>query len=88
MYSAYGATRSGTRSLAQGLAKEFSSLGVQVVHVVVNGGVRDEEAEAEDVQRGKVISAETLGENYLWLSRQGVDCWTHELDMRPAQEKF
>jgi len=29
-----------------------------------------------------------VGKTYLWLSQQGPELWTHELDMRPAAEKF
>ena len=85
-YAAYGGSRSATRSLAQALAKEYSPLGIQVVHTIVNGGVVDDES--EDTKSGKKISAEAMGRNYLWLSEQEPCLWTHELDMRPAQEKF
>jgi hypothetical protein len=26
--------------------------------------------------------------SYLWLAQQDPTLWTHELDLRPAQEKF
>lgn len=86
-FASYGASRSGARSLAQALGKEFSAVGVHVVHTIVNGGVRDE-VEWEEQRVGTVIGAETLGREYLHLAGQGVDCWTSELDLRPAQEKF
>jgi NAD(P)-dependent dehydrogenase (short-subunit alcohol dehydrogenase family) len=85
-FAAYGGSRSAARSLAQALAKEYSPVGIQVVHTIVNGSVIDEESEA--TRSGKKISAEALGRNYLWLSEQEPTLWTHELDMRPAQEKF
>ncbi|MCJ1254695.1 hypothetical protein MMC24_002510 [Lignoscripta atroalba] len=91
-FSAYGAGRAGVRQLAQSLAKEFSVKGVHVVHTVANGGIVDvdvdDSAEAEKVKEGKKMSAEAVGKTYLWLMGQGVELWTHELDMRPAQEKF
>lgn len=85
-FAAYGGSRSAARSLAQALAKEYSPVGIQVVHTIVNGIVIDEESEA--TRSGKKISAEALGRNSLWLSEQEPCLWTHELDMRPAQEKF
>ena len=85
-FASYGASRSGARSLAQALAKEFSPRGIHVVHSIVNGGVRDEDGEAQ--RKGETISAEALGREYLHLSEQGPSLWTHELDMRPALEKF
>ncbi len=85
-FASYGASRSGTRSLAQALAKEFSAKGIHVVHTIVNGAVSDEEGEAQ--RMGKCIGAEELGRNYLWLAGQGPSLWTHELDMRPPLETF
>ena len=99
-FSAYGATRASVRMLAQGLAKEFNERGVHVVHAVANGGIitnedgddddgGDEKGKDKDrVRRGKMMSSESVGKTYLWLSEQTPDLWTHELDLRPAQEKF
>jgi len=85
-YNAYGAGRAGVRMLAQGLAKEFSPKGIQVVHTIMNGGIKD--AQDEDQVRGKSMSADAVGREYLHLAQQEPTLWTHELDMRPAQEKF
>ena len=85
-YGAYGAGRAGVRQLAQSLAREFSPKGVHVVHAIANGAIGDEEGEAQKV--GRKMSAEAVGRTYLWLAQQGPELWTHELDMRPAQEKF
>lgn len=85
-YGAYGAGRSGVRQLAQSLAREYSVKGIHVVHTIANGSIRDENG--ADQRVGKKMSAESVGRTYLWLSQQGVDLWTHELDMRPAQERF
>ena len=64
-----------------------------MAHTIANGGIVDADAEgsgeeAEKVREGKKMSAEAVGKTYLWLAEQSVDLWTHELDMRPAQEKF
>ncbi|KAL8820319.1 MAG: hypothetical protein Q9191_007540 [Dirinaria sp. TL-2023a] len=85
-FSAYGASRASVRMLAQGLAKEYSEKGIQVVHTIANGGIKDEDTEAQ--RSGKTMSAEAVGKTYLWLSQQEPTLWTHELDLRPAQEKF
>ncbi|TVY87199.1 hypothetical protein LAWI1_G007356, partial [Lachnellula willkommii] len=85
-YAAYGAGRAGVRQLAQTLAREFSAKGVHVVHTIANGGIEDAEGEAQRV--GTKMSADAVGKTYLWLSQQGPELWTHELDMRPAAEKF
>ncbi|KAI4130949.1 MAG: hypothetical protein LQ338_001460 [Usnochroma carphineum] len=85
-FAAYGAGRSSVRMLAQSLAKEYSAQGVHVVHTIANGAIKDEDGEAQ--RKGETMSAEAVGKTYLWLSGQGPELWTHELDLRPAQEKF
>ena len=102
-YAAYGAGRSSVRMLAQSLAREFSSQGVQVVHAIANGGITDvsavsgnseggggkgSEEDKVKVVKGEKMRAESVGKLYLSLMGQEVDLWVHELDMRPAAEKF
>lgn len=41
-----------------------------------------------EIDADSTNSAEAVGKTYLWLSQQEPALWTHELDMRPAQEKF
>lgn len=82
----HGPSRAGVRMLAQSLAREMSPKGVHVVHTIANGGISDEHGEEQVV--GKRMSADAVGRTYLWLSGQEPELWTHELDMRPAQEKF
>jgi NAD(P)-dependent dehydrogenase (short-subunit alcohol dehydrogenase family) len=85
-YSAYGAGRAGVRMLAQGLAKEYSAQGIHVVHAIANGRIADKD---DDEQKtGLHMSADAVGLEYLHLINQKPALWTHELDMRPAQEKF
>ncbi|KAL5118959.1 hypothetical protein ACEQ8H_003088 [Pleosporales sp. CAS-2024a] len=85
-FAAYGAGRASVRQLAQTLAREMSEKGVHVVHTIANGGIADEDGEAQ--KAGKKMSADAVGETYLWLHNQKPCLWTHELDMRPACEKF
>jgi len=88
-FAAYGAGRSSVRQLAQTLAREFSPQGIQVVHTIANGGIEDVSIVTGEKQlKGERMSAESVGKTYLWLSEQTPDLWTHELDMRPAAEKF
>jgi NADP-dependent 3-hydroxy acid dehydrogenase YdfG len=85
-YAAYGAGRASVRQLAQTIAREMSEKGVHVVHTIANGAIVDEEG--ADQESGKKMSADAVGETYLWLHGQRPCLWTHELDMRPACEKF
>ena len=100
-FGAYGAGRAGVRMLAQSLAREFSAKGVQVVHAIANGGITDEYhdwhggesgkgkgKDADKILKGQKMRAEAVGKLYLSLMEQECDLWVHELDMRPAAEKF
>lgn len=103
-YAAYGGGRAAVRMLAQSLAREFTTQGVHVVHAIANGGITDkyhqyhaEEGhvekegggdDAEAVLEGKKMRAESVGKLYLTMMEQACDLWVHELDMRPAAEKF
>lgn len=85
-YASYGASRAAARMVAQAVAREHSRFGVHVVHAIANGPIADEDGEA--ARDGKSMRAEDVGRTYLWLSQQPSSLWTHELDMRPAQESF
>jgi len=85
-YSSYGASRASVRQMAQALAREMSAKGVHVAHCIANGRITD--ADNEDTKTGKHISAEAVGKTYLYLTQQEPTLWSHELDLRPAQEKF
>lgn len=85
-FAAYGAARAGVRQLAQSMARELSEKGLHVVHTIANGKINAEID--EDVKTGKAMSAEAAGKIYLQMVEQGPELWTHELDLRPAQEKF
>lgn len=85
-FAAYGAGRASVRQLAQTLAREMSEKGVHVVHTIANGAIVD--ANGDDQRFGKKMSADAVGKTYLWLHQQEPELWTHELDMRPACEKF
>ena len=96
-YAAYGGGRAAVRMLAQSLAREFSEKGVHVVHAIANGGITDsyhtlpdggEGADAEVVMKGRRMRSEAVGRLYLQMMEMECDLWVHELDMRPAAEKF
>jgi hypothetical protein len=66
----------------------MSEKGIHVVHTIANGPIVDVEEEGEEQKQGRKMSADAVGETYLWLHRQRPCLWTHELDMRPACERF
>lgn len=59
-------------------------------HADASGKI-ETEAGGEDapaVLQGKKMRAESVGKLYLTMMEQECDLWCHELDMRPAAEKF
>ena len=73
------------------------------MHAIANGSITDkyhawhgetgekveEQGEdAEAVLKGAKMRAESVGKLYLSVMQQECDLWVHELDMRPAAEKF
>lgn len=86
-FAAYGAARASVRQLAQSMARELSDKGLHVVHTIANGKIVAD-GSSEEVKSGKAMSAEAAGRVYLQLTLQEPCLWTHELDLRPAQEKF
>lgn len=46
----------------------MSEKGVHVVHTIANGGIEDADGEAQ--KTGKKMSADAVGETYLWLHNQ------------------
>lgn len=85
-FASYGAGRAGVRQLSQALAREFSEKGIHVVHTIANGGIEDANGEAQE--KGTKMGSDSVGQTYLWLHEQKQDLWVHELDLRPASEKF
>jgi len=67
----------GLRAVAQSMARELGPKGVHVAHVIIDGHIE-----------APRFPAEEIAENYYRLHAQPRGAWTHELDLRPADEKF
>jgi NADP-dependent 3-hydroxy acid dehydrogenase YdfG len=84
----------GLRALAQGMAREFGSQGIHIVHAVIDGVIDGERARRqfpEFVQtKGEdgLLDPEAIAEAYWALHRQPRSAWTHEIDLRPYRENF
>jgi len=77
------------RGLAQSLAREFGPQGVHVVHAVLDGLIWGPQTQARfNPDRGKCLQPETVADTYLHLVAQPRSAWTHEIDLRPSDEKF
>lgn len=93
-FSAFAGAKHALRALAQSMARELGPRNVHVAHVVVDGAIdtafiRDNfpERYATKEQDG-ILNPDHIADNYWYLHQQPRDAWTHELDLRPWQERW
>jgi len=91
--SARGATfasgKFAMRAIAQSLAREFGPQGIHVAHAIIDGVIDIEKSKgymADQVEAK--ISPEAIADAYWFLHTQPRTCFTNELDIRPAVEKW
>lgn len=86
----------GRRMLCQSLNAEFSSKGIHVVHVIIDGVVDapdtvgkllgpekfQELRENRGMEHDGLILPERVAETYFYLSQQHRSAWSHEIDIR------
>ena len=76
------------RGLAQSMARELHPLGVHVVHVVVDGGIRSV-ARAEPADKpDSTLDPDAIAATMMDVVRQPRSCWTDEIAVRPWVERF
>jgi hypothetical protein len=80
------------------MARELGPKNIHVVHLIIDAGV-DSEAiharmkaasgiEAKDIPPDSLTKTRSIAEAYWFAHQQAKDGWTHELDLRPAGEKW
>ncbi|MEQ1815398.1 MAG: SDR family NAD(P)-dependent oxidoreductase [Nitrosomonas sp.] len=93
-FTAFASAKAGLRALAQGLAREFSPLGVHVVHTVIDGVIDGDRARNQFPEYVKakgpegLLQLEAIAQTYWAIHQQPRCAWTHELDLRPFKEPF
>ena len=93
-FSAFAGGKHALRALAQSMARELGPQGIHVAHSIVDGAIdtafiRDNfpERYALKVEDG-IVDPDAIAEAYWMLHCQPRSTWTHELDLRPWQEKW
>ena len=86
-FAAFAAAKFALRGLAQSLAREFQPRSIHIVHVVLDG-VLKESAGRFGVNPARAICARDAARVYRLLAEQPPSAWTHELDLRPSAETF
>jgi short-subunit dehydrogenase len=93
-FTAFATAKAGLRALAQGMAREFSSKGIHVVHTIIDGVIDGERAKkqfpdyVESKGKEGLLQLDAIAETYWAIHQQHPSAWTHELDLRPFQEPF
>jgi NAD(P)-dependent dehydrogenase (short-subunit alcohol dehydrogenase family) len=97
-FAAFASAKFGLRAVAQAMARELGPKNVHVVHLIIDAGV-DSAAiharlkaasgiEAKDIAPDSLTKTDSIAEAYWFVHQQAKDGWTHELDLRPAGEKW
>ncbi|MBI5862792.1 MAG: SDR family NAD(P)-dependent oxidoreductase [Rhodocyclales bacterium] len=87
--AAFSAGKFALRGFAQSLAREFGPQGIHVAHVVIDGMIEGLRAQNQfHATWEQCIEAAAISRLYLDLIDQPKSMWTHELDIRPWNEKF
>ncbi|GAA5845674.1 hypothetical protein JCM9279_006070 [Rhodotorula babjevae] len=90
-FAAFAPSKGALRLFSQSLAREFGPQGVHVAHVVIDGIIDTERTRGwvgEPKDADSRINAADLAQVFVSLSQQPKNCWTHEMDVRPAAESF
>ncbi len=91
----------GRRMLCQSLNAEFSSKGIHVAHIVIDGAVDAPDTlgkmlgpemykqlrETRGMEHDGLLLPERIADTYLHLAQQHRSSWTHEIDMRAFSDQ-
>ena len=97
-FAAFSSAKFALRAVAQSMARELGPKNIHVVHLLIDAGV-DSEAihqrmkaasgiDARDIPPDSLTKTSSIAEAYWFAHQQSRDGWTHELDLRPAGEKW
>ena len=88
-FGAFASAKFALRGFAQALAREMQARKIHVVHVILDGLLRESASAlrfggTEDT----TMDPRQIARTYRWLAEQHPSAWSHEIDLRPAAEKF
>jgi NAD(P)-dependent dehydrogenase (short-subunit alcohol dehydrogenase family) len=96
-FAAFSSAKFGLRAVAQAMARELGPQNIHVVHLLIDAGVDSEAIHERMRARGidpaaresdSLTKTESIADAYWFVHLQKRDGWTHELDLRPAVEKW
>jgi len=87
--AAFAAGKFAMRALAQSLAREFGPKGIHVNHAIIDGVIDIERTSHYKFDHPEAkIKPEAIADAYWYLHTQPRTCFTNEIDIRPAVEKW
>ncbi|KAJ9609801.1 hypothetical protein H2200_006129 [Cladophialophora chaetospira] len=88
-FAAFAAGKFAVRALSQSLAREFGPKGVHVAHAIIDGLIDTEQTKGYDLGHAEAkISPDAIADAYWYLHTQPRTCFSNEIDLRPAREKW
>ena len=93
-FSAFAGAKFALRALAQSMARELGPQGIHVAHSIIDGAIDTAWIAENFPQRHAlkdqdgILNPDHIADAYWMLHSQPRDAWTHELDLRPWNEKF
>ena len=85
--AAFAPSKAAQRMLAQSLARDLGPKGVHVFYAVIDGLIGSAGGDTGEV-KGTKLDPDAIAEQYWNVARQPASCWTQELDLRPAVERW
>jgi NAD(P)-dependent dehydrogenase (short-subunit alcohol dehydrogenase family) len=97
-YAAFASAKFGLRGVAQAMARELGPQNIHVVHLVIDAGINSQAIhermraatgiEPGEIPKDSLTETSSVAEAYWFVHHQSKDGWTHELDLRPAAERW
>jgi len=78
------------RALAQSMAREFGPKGIHIAHIIIDGIIYEPRTREwfPDKPADFFLHPDQIANTYWHLHTQNRTAWTHELELRPAGEKW
>ncbi|KDO18472.1 hypothetical protein SPRG_21701 [Saprolegnia parasitica CBS 223.65] len=93
-FSAFSSAKFALRALSQSMARELSPKGIHVAHIVIDGAIdtpwiHENFPKAKEFQQvDGLLRPEEIAKTYVQIHHQHKSAWTHEVDLRPWNEKW
>ena len=93
-YAAFNSAKSGLRTLAQAMAKEYGPDGIHVGHMIIDGTIAGDKVikgnpdYASKLGEAGMVNLDGIVDSFVHLYRQKPQAWTFELDLRTSIETW